>query len=103
MVYLGPFLCNDVSGCPSPSILHPKGLTLKKLKEETGWPSNELLGLFSLQATLATLGYYFITLLLLKVLPGVECQGTELKTGGKLWYKFNGMIATVTAILGGFY
>lgn len=46
----------------------------------------------------ATLGYYFVLFLMLKLLPGVEYQGAELKTGGRLWYKFNGMIASVTAI-----
>ena len=92
VVYLGAFLVNDVSGCPPPSLLHPKSLTLQTLKEEIGWPTNGVLGLFSLKATLATLGYYFVTLLLAQVLPGVECQGPELKIGGRLWYKLNGMI-----------
>lgn len=98
MVYLGAFLVNDVSGCPPPSLLHPKGLTLQTLKEETGWPSNGVLGLFSLKATLATLGYYLVTLLLAQVLPGGECQGPELKIGGRLWYKLNGMISSVRSI-----
>lgn len=102
MVYLGAFLTNDISGCPPPSLLHPKDLSLESLKAEVGWPSNGVLGLFSLEATLATLVYYFVTLLMLKVLPGVECQGPELKIGGKLWYKFNGMIATTMNILTGF-
>ena len=69
-----------------------------KLKEETGWPSNGVFGLFSLEATAVTLGYYFVHLLMLKVLPGLECQGTELKAGGKLWYKFNGILAIVIAL-----
>ena len=95
MVYLGALFVNDVSGCPPPSLLHPKGFTLKTLKAETGWPSNGVLGLFSVKATLATLTYYLVLLLMLKVLPGVECQGPELKIGGKLWYKLNGMTVTV--------
>jgi delta14-sterol reductase len=98
IVYLVTFLCNDVSGCPVPSILHPKSLTLTKLKEETNWPANGVSGLVSLHATVAIVGYYFVSLLLLKLLPGVECQGVELKTGGKLWYKLNGMIAIISAI-----
>ena len=102
MVYLGAFLINDVAGCPPPSLLRPKSLTLKALKHETGWPSNGVLGLFSLKATLATSGYYLVTLLLAQLLPGVESQGPELKIGGKLWYKLNGVITPVRNIYMGF-
>lgn len=98
VVYLGAFLVNDVSGCPPPSLLHPRSLTLQTLKEEIGWPSDGVLGLFSLKATSVTLGYYFVILLLAQVLPGVECQGPELKIGGRLWYKLNGKIFSVTDI-----
>ena len=98
VVYLVALSCNDVSGCPSPSILHPTTLTLTKLRAETDWPSNGILGLFSLKAMVTTLGYYLVLLLMLRLLPGVECQGAELKTGGRLWYKINGMNGSVMAI-----
>src|SRR3954454_6679241 len=34
VVYLSTFLCNDVSGCPAPALLHPESLTLEKLKAQ---------------------------------------------------------------------
>ena len=86
--YLAAFLCNNISGCPAPSTLHPSSLTLETLKRETGWPG--IVGLASMNATLWMLGYYALSLLLQAVLPGTEVEGVELATGGKLKYKFNG-------------
>ena len=88
--YLASFLCNEVSGCPVPSALHPSSLTIAKLKQETGWPEKGILGLGSLEVTGYVLAYYFLSLVLQVVLPGVERQGVELKSGGRLKYKFNG-------------
>lgn len=90
MCYLAAFLCNDKTGCPVPSALHPTSITLEKLKEETGWPQNGIYGLASFKVTGWVLGYYCLSLVLLAVLPGVESEGVELKSGGKLKYKFNG-------------
>lgn len=86
--YLATFLCNDISGCPVPSALHPSSLTLAKLKEETGWPG--VSGLASTRITAWVLGYYFLSLVLQAVLPGTETEGVELQSGGRLRYKFNG-------------
>jgi len=61
-----------------------------KLKEETGWPQDGIFGLASFKVTAWVLGYYFLSLVLLAVLPGVESEGVELKSGGILKYKFNG-------------
>ena len=88
--YLAAFLCNDHSGCPSPSTLHPHSLSLAKLKDESGWPEDGMLGLASLKVTSWLLAYYLFSLLLQAVLPGAEVEGTELQSGGKLKYKFNG-------------
>lgn len=88
--YLCAFLCNDVSGCPIPSALHPRTLTIAKLKEETGWPKDGIYGLASTKVTVWVLLYYFLSLVLYTALPGVEVEGTELGSGGKLKYKFNG-------------
>ena len=88
--YLAAFLCNDVSGCPVPSTLHPRSLTLNKLKEEAGWPTDGVLGLASLTVTGWMLAYYLFGLVLYVALPGQEMEGPELRTGGKLKYKFNG-------------
>jgi delta14-sterol reductase len=35
------------------------------------------------------LGYYLISLVLHRVLPGEELEGTELVSGGRLKYKMN--------------
>ena len=86
--YLATFLCNDISGCPVPSLLHPTSLTLSKLKEETGWPG--ITGLGSFEVTAYVLAYYLTSMVLLTVLPGVESQGVELTSGGRLPYKLNG-------------
>lgn len=80
-------VCNDVSGCPAPSLLHPTTLNLDKLKQETGWPGFS--GLINTQAVVATLGYYFLSLVLNFVLPAQEVEGTELRGGGRLKYRFN--------------
>lgn len=87
--YLASFLCNDITGCPVPSILQPSNLTLDKLKEETGWPGIFRLGSF--KVTGFVLAYYFLSLVLQTVLPGVETEGVKLASGGRLKYKFNGM------------
>lgn len=86
--YVATFLCNDVSGCPVPSALHPSSFTIAKFKEETGWPGFQ--GLISTKVTAWVLGYYFLSLVLQVVLPGVVTEGVELSSGGRLKYKFNG-------------
>lgn len=90
LVYTFAFLCNDVSGCPAPSLLHPSTLTLEQLKEEVGWPKGGLADLYSTDVTLWVLGYYLLSLVLYVFLPGQEAAGTELACGGRLRYKFNG-------------
>lgn len=82
------FLCNDVSGCPVPSLLHPKSLTLEQLKSEVGWRG--LSSLWNINAFLGTLGWYFLSLVLYAALPATTVQGVELKSGGRLTYRFNG-------------
>ena len=88
--FLEAFLCNDISGCPVPSALHPKNLTVAKLKEEAGWPVAGLRGLINLDATGWVLAYYGLSLSLQAILPGIEAEGAELGSGGRLKYKFNG-------------
>lgn len=89
LVYLFTFVCNDISGCPAPSLLNPKTLSLEKLKLEVGWPEEGIWGLGSVDATLAVLGYYLVNLLLYRFVPGPTHDGVKLSSGGKLKYKFN--------------
>ena len=89
--YAAAFLCNDITGCPVPSILTPSTLTLRRLKEETGWPDNGIQGLASLRVTGWVLAYYMLSLTLYSFLPAEEPEGVVLKSGGRLKYRFNGM------------
>ena len=91
LVYVFVFGCNDVSGCPAPSLLHPSTLSLEQLKREVGWPQEGIAGLFDAQVTLWTLSYYAFSLFLQIFLPGQEAEGVSLACGGRLKYKFNGM------------
>jgi Delta14-sterol reductase len=89
LVYAFAFFCNDVSGCPAPSLLHPSTLTLGRLKDEIGWPEDGFTALYDTQVTLWVLAYYLLSLLLQIFLPGIIVEGTQLACGGRHRYKFN--------------
>ena len=91
LIYAFTFLCNDVSGCPAPSLLNPSTLSLDQLKAEVGWPQDGLNGFFDARVTLWVLSYYLLSLVLYVFLPGEEVEGTELACTGRLRSKFNGM------------
>ena len=95
--YAAAFLCNDVSGSPPPSLVHPSTFSLEKLKQETGWPGFS--GLISTRAVVGTLAYYSLCLVLNAVLPGQEVEGVELRGGGRLKYRFNGKHARLLPFL----
>jgi hypothetical protein len=88
LCYAFTFLCNDISGCPAPSLLHPSTLDFEQLKKEVGWPG--FLGLVTWNAVLGNAAYYLLSLALYAFLPAEEPEGTELRTGGRLKYRFNG-------------
>jgi delta14-sterol reductase len=92
LCYLMTFLCNDISGCPVPSALSPSTLDFETLKEEIGWPAEGIRGLASWDVSAKVLGYYLLSLVLHRVLPGEEVMGTELLSGGKLMYKMNSKV-----------
>ncbi|PGH17358.1 hypothetical protein AJ79_01242 [Helicocarpus griseus UAMH5409] len=100
IIYIFPFVCNDISGCPAPSLLHPSNISLDTLKQEVGWPENGLGGLYDSQVTLNVLGYYLLLLVLQIVLPGAEVEGVPLACGGRHKYKFNSFTSAMI-ILGG--
>jgi hypothetical protein len=89
LVYLFTFSCNDISGCPAPSFLSPKTLSIDQLKVEVGWPEDGILGLASRKASGALAAYYLLNLILYAILPAAEVEGTELRSGGRLKYRFN--------------
>lgn len=90
LLYAFAFGCNDVTGCPAPSLLNPKTLDLETLKREVGWPEDGILGLCSWRVMGWNLVCYLFSAVLHRILPGVEVEGTELANGGRLKYKFNG-------------
>ncbi|KAF2230952.1 Delta(14)-sterol reductase [Viridothelium virens] len=93
LCYMFAFLCNDISGCPAPSLLHPRNLSLKRLSDETGWQGVD--SLINRQSVVAVTGYYLLSLTLNTVLPSREVEGTELRSGGRLKYKFNAFSSAV--------
>jgi hypothetical protein len=91
VIYLLIFLCNDIAGCPVPSVLHPYSLTIDKLKEEVGWPADGIWGLTSFKVTGFVLSYYLFSMILYRVLPGEIAEGLPTPSGTKLKYKINSM------------
>lgn len=89
LLYLFTFACNDVSGCPAPSLLSPKTIDLEQLKREVGWPADGIMGLGSWRVTGWTLAYYFFNAVLYRVLPATVADGVELSSGGRLKYRMN--------------
>ncbi|KAE8314963.1 ergosterol biosynthesis ERG4/ERG24 [Aspergillus transmontanensis] len=100
LIYAFTFLCNDVSGCPAPSLLNPSTLSLDQLKAEVGWPQDGLNGFFDARVTLWVLSYYLLSLVLYVFLPGEEVEGTELACTGRLRYKFNAFPSAVLILSG---
>ncbi|PSR80898.1 delta(14)-sterol reductase like protein [Coniella lustricola] len=99
VLYTFAFACNDVSGCPAPSLLSPTTLSLEQLKHEVGWPANGAAGLFSLEATGWTLAYYLFNAILYRVLPATVAEGSELSSGGKLKYRLNSFSSIIFTLV----
>jgi Delta14-sterol reductase len=93
ILYAFTFLCNDISGCPAPSMLSPSTLKLSQLKREIGWPEQGITGFFDLSVFGWVAGYYLFSLVLYRILPAQEVVGSELASGGRLKYRFNGSFA----------
>ncbi|KAF4983087.1 hypothetical protein FZEAL_1416 [Fusarium zealandicum] len=98
LVYVLYFACNDISGCPAPSLLHPKTLSLDKLKQEVGWPENGVAGLASWEASAAVVAYNVLSLILFRMLPATEMEGSELRSGGRLNYRINSMYCNTATL-----
>ncbi|KAK7539091.1 ergosterol biosynthesis ERG4/ERG24 [Phyllosticta citricarpa] len=96
LCYLFAFFCNDTSGCPPPSVLHPYTLSLEQLKQEVGWQG--LSNLVNTKAFVATLGYYVLNLVLGKILPAQDIEGVQLRSGGRLKYRFNAFSSSVATV-----
>jgi delta14-sterol reductase len=91
LLYIFAFACNDVAGCPIPSLLQPHSLSWEKVKGETGLLNATVADFFSWEVTLVTLAYYSWDLLLWRILPAKQVYGTKLVHHGRpLSYRFNG-------------
>lgn len=99
LLYAFTFACNDISGCPAPSLLSPKTLSLDALKREVGWPENGIWGFASWSVTGWTIAYYLFSAVLHRVLPGTIVEGTPLSDGGRLKYKFNTLASTIFTLV----
>ncbi|KAH8692829.1 c-14 sterol reductase [Talaromyces proteolyticus] len=100
LVYCFAFFCNDISGCPAPSLLHPSTLTWDRLKEEIGWPDEGLMGIYNTRVTLWVLSYYALHIVLQIVLPGQVVEGVPLACGGRHIYKFNAFRSSILIFAG---
>jgi delta14-sterol reductase len=60
---------------------------LDQLKQEVGWPGFS--GLLNTKAVLGTFGFYLLSLALYTFLPADTPEGTTLRNGVKLTYRFN--------------
>ncbi|PYH74114.1 uncharacterized protein BO88DRAFT_439673 [Aspergillus vadensis CBS 113365] len=90
------FGCNDVSGCPVPSLLSPRTFTWEKWAAETGWPEGGIWALFDWKVTVAVLAYYVFVLLLWRLLPAQRVHGTKLVHHGRpLEYRMNAFSTSV--------
>lgn len=77
-----------MTGCPAPSLLYPRSFSLDALKAEVNWPGFS--GLLNAKALTWTLAYYLSSFVLYAFLPAKEVDGVELRSGGRLKYRFNG-------------
>ncbi|EKG18218.1 Ergosterol biosynthesis ERG4/ERG24 [Macrophomina phaseolina MS6] len=91
LLYFFTFSCNDVAGCPIPSLLDPRTFSWQKLAAESGWPEGGIRDLFSVDVTGVVLGYYLLSLVLDRALPAQEAYGTKLVHHSRpLKYRLNG-------------
>ncbi|KAK2034956.1 ERG4/ERG24 ergosterol biosynthesis protein, partial [Colletotrichum zoysiae] len=95
LLWMFYFICNEKTGCPAPSLLHPRtrNLTLTNLKAELPWPTDGILGFCSWEVFGWTIiACYLFTLLFHRILPAHEVFGMELiQSGRPLKYRFNSL------------
>ena len=75
-------------------------LSLEKLKKETRWPEEGIVGLFDLEVFAWVFAYYGLLVALQLLLPGTEVNGIKLATGGRHHYKFNTLTSSLIILSG---
>ncbi|PYI26035.1 ERG4/ERG24 ergosterol biosynthesis protein [Aspergillus indologenus CBS 114.80] len=99
LLYAFAFACNDVAGCPVPTLLQPRDFTWEKLKADNNLQSISLSDFLSWKVTLVTVAYYVFGLFLWKILPAKEVHGTKLVHHDRpLQYRFNAFSASVVTL-----
>ncbi|KAF7181916.1 hypothetical protein CNMCM7691_001304 [Aspergillus felis] len=99
LLYIFAFACNDVAGCPVPSLLHIHSLSWEKVKADTGLLIASMANFFSWEVTFVTFAYYIWGLLLWRILPAKQVYGTKLMHHGRpLSYRFNAFSASVVTL-----
>ncbi|KAF4177618.1 hypothetical protein CNMCM8694_003346 [Aspergillus lentulus] len=99
LLYVFAFACNDVAGCPIPTLLHIRSITWEKVKADTGLVNASIANFFSWEVTLVTIAYYILGLLLWRILPAKQIYGTKLVHHGRpLSYRFNAFSASVVIL-----
>jgi hypothetical protein len=87
------FACSESSGgCPPPLATFPERIT-ESLTDLDWWK-----GLWDTQASLLYLAWYAFCVVAWYILPGDRIEGVELRTGGRLAYKINGMFIIYSVI-----
>ncbi|WQF90255.1 Putative sterol reductase [Colletotrichum destructivum] len=101
LLYTFYFVCNDKTGCPAPSTLSPRTLTLAKFKVDIPWPDNGIWGFCNWHVFGYTLAYYLLSLVLHRILPAKEVYGRKLAQSGRpLKYRFNTFNTTIVQLVG---
>ncbi|PKY00231.1 putative C-14 sterol reductase [Aspergillus campestris IBT 28561] len=99
LLYFFRFACNDVAGCPVPSLLSPSTLDWETLKGEIGWPQGGVWDLCSWQVMGVVLAYYLVSLVLWRILPANETLGTKLVHHGRpLKYRLNAFSSSLVQL-----
>ncbi|KAF5863648.1 erg24, C-14 sterol reductase [Aspergillus alliaceus] len=100
LLYFFVFACNDITGCPAPSLLNPRTLSWEMLRLEIGWPNGAIWELGSWQVTGLVLAYYLLSMILWRILPAHETHGTKLVQHGRpLTYRFNSFPSTIIQLV----
>ncbi|OJJ08152.1 hypothetical protein ASPVEDRAFT_179335 [Aspergillus versicolor CBS 583.65] len=96
LLYSFAFGCNDVAGCPIPSLLPGRALTWENIKADTNLSISSFI---TWEVLLATLGYYVYSLLLWRLLPASVVHGTKLVHHDRpLSYRFNSFSASMVTL-----
>ena len=94
--YALTLFCNDISGCPVPSLLHPSTFSWERLKEDVGYQG--ISTFFNFKSLAAVIGWFTFNLIQEAFLPAPIVEGTKLVSGGKLKYRMNAFNSALSTL-----